>query len=728
MAGMLVLLLAICFPFYMKADEADDILMLPSKMKTVKKEAFANDKSITSVMIPKSVGSIQSKAFANCVNLKEVILGNNANVDIAPDAFAGCGNIHFQAFPETAGELYALSHGFSCDLLEEGSSFLEKALELVTAHGGTTSILQSADFMTMRLIVRMDGNHLPDISAYSPEKILQEGDGIFFVQFGSVENTIDAYNALKGNAGVVFVENDACVEAIEDVIAASSVDPNVWDTKDPMGFEVYAPYVAEQNAGRALIAVIDSGVQKNAAYSARLRTDGISLVSGDPEWSNDKLLHGSMIAGIIGDCAGNTGVEILPVRVVAENGVANLTMIGLGIRYAISRGADVINLSLNFEENDYVSYWIDRAVAAGINVVVAAGNSKRDISKIYPANVPGVIAVSGIDNDYELSGTSNYGANIAFCAPDSYVTTSAYPTMVRKGTSFGAPMVATALALTKLDKNHTEEDLPVICRRLKDAIPDVNNYGYGLMQLDRLTESETYTITYNANGGTGAPESQIKTRGVDLILSTVEPTMTFTVTLDYGTGTTDTRTVKAAFADWKEEETGTKYAPGAIYTEDAAVTLYAQWINGTLGTLPSPTRDGFNFLGWFTEKTGGTIVTESTEVTENTLIYAQWGSDWAEEVEVYPANYIKVSPGTSVDSDTRVTMQVVMGVTREVAFQWQVKQSSSDVWKNTSLPGNQTDTLSFIAKITQNQSQFRVVLTDSAGNQIVSNSIWLFVY
>ncbi|MBR2527747.1 MAG: leucine-rich repeat protein [Blautia sp.] len=50
----------------------------------MKKEAFANDKSITSVMIPKSVGSIQSKAFANCVNLKEVILGNNANVTSPP--------------------------------------------------------------------------------------------------------------------------------------------------------------------------------------------------------------------------------------------------------------------------------------------------------------------------------------------------------------------------------------------------------------------------------------------------------------------------------------------------------------------------------------------------------------------------------------------------------------------------------------------------------------------
>ena len=335
-----------------------------------------------------------------------------------------------------------------------------------------------------------------------------------------------------------------------------------------------------------------------------------------------------MIAGIIGDCAGNTGVEILPVRVVSESGVANLTMIGLGIRYAISRGADVINLSLNFEENDYVSYWIDRAVAAVINVVVAAGNSKRDISKIYLANVQGVIAVSGIDNDYELSGTSNYGANIAFCAPDSYVTSSAFPTMVRKGTSFGAPMVATALALAKLDKNHTEEDLPVICRKLKDAIPDVNNYGYGLMQLDKLTESETYTISYNANGGTGAPPSQVKTRGVDLVLSTTQPVRTCTVTLDFGTGITDERIVKATFSGWKAEGTGTNYSPGSTYTEDAVDTLYAQWTFGTLGALPSPSRDGYSFDRWYTAKTGGNAVTESTKITKDMTIYAKWKPDF----------------------------------------------------------------------------------------------------
>jgi uncharacterized protein (TIGR02145 family)/uncharacterized repeat protein (TIGR02543 family) len=81
----------------------------------------------------------------------------------------------------------------------------------------------------------------------------------------------------------------------------------------------------------------------------------------------------------------------------------------------------------------------------------------------------------------------------------------------------------------------------------------------------------TYTVTYNANGGTGAPANQTKTHGVALTLSTAVPTRT---------GYT--------FASWNTSANGTgeSYASGASYTDNAGVTLYAQWnqtgiINGT---------------------------------------------------------------------------------------------------------------------------------------------------
>jgi len=48
--------------------------------------------------------------------------------------------------------------------------------------------------------------------------------------------------------------------------------------------------------------------------------------------------------------------------------------------------------------------------------------------------------------------------------------------------------------------------------------------------------------------------------------------------------------------------------------------------NGTYGTLPTPTRTGYTFNGWYTATSGGTKITADTKVTitANQTLYAQW--------------------------------------------------------------------------------------------------------
>lgn len=72
----------------------------------------------------------------------------------------------------------------------------------------------------------------------------------------------------------------------------------------------------------------------------------------------------------------------------------------------------------------------------------------------------------------------------------------------------------------------------------------------------------TYTVSYNANGGTGAPGNQTKTYGVTLTLSTTKPARTDYNFLGWGTSASATTVV---------------YSPGGSYTANAAVTLYAIW-------------------------------------------------------------------------------------------------------------------------------------------------------
>lgn len=75
-------------------------------------------------------------------------------------------------------------------------------------------------------------------------------------------------------------------------------------------------------------------------------------------------------------------------------------------------------------------------------------------------------------------------------------------------------------------------------------------------------KANTYTVTYNANGGTGAPSSQTKTYGVTLTLSSTKPTRTNYTFKGWGTSASATTV---------------SYSPGGSYTTNAAITLYAVW-------------------------------------------------------------------------------------------------------------------------------------------------------
>lgn len=82
------------------------------------------------------------------------------------------------------------------------------------------------------------------------------------------------------------------------------------------------------------------------------------------------------------------------------------------------------------------------------------------------------------------------------------------------------------------------------------------------LNLYAVWEANTYPVSYNANGGSGAPASQTKTYGQALTLSSTKPTRT-----NYN------------FKGWATAASSTTvaYAPGASYTANAGVTLYAVW-------------------------------------------------------------------------------------------------------------------------------------------------------
>lgn len=87
----------------------------------------------------------------------------------------------------------------------------------------------------------------------------------------------------------------------------------------------------------------------------------------------------------------------------------------------------------------------------------------------------------------------------------------------------------------------------------------------------------TYTVSYNANGGTNAPAIQTKLEGVSLALTSAVPTRS-----------------GYSFLGWSKDKNATaiEYAAGAIYNADADITLYAVWAKDSGILLGDVNLDG----------------------------------------------------------------------------------------------------------------------------------------
>jgi len=147
-----------------------------------------------------------------------------------------------------------------------------------------------------------------------------------------------------------------------------------------------------------------------------------------------------------------------------------------------------------------------------------------------------------------------------------------------------------------------------------------------------------YTITYNANGGTGAVSdtNHYATNDMATVL-----------------GSTGLTRTNYKFKYWTTTSTGgTVYSAGSeLPITTSNVTLYAQWIRtytitfdnqgattnaspstmtvesgSTIGSLPTnPVKSNCDFAGWYPQTVGrGTQITTSTTVTADVTVYALW--------------------------------------------------------------------------------------------------------
>lgn len=196
--------------------------------------------------------------------------------------------------------------------------------------------------------------------------------------------------------------------------------------------------------------VIDTGVYSGHSDLSGRVTPGYSAVN-DGNGSEDCNGHGTHVAGTIAGAAYGVAksTRVVAVRVLDCNGSGYSSSVIAGINWVVQShpgGSGVINMSLGGGANSAIDTAVADATAAGLTVVVAAGNSSADACSFSPARAPSAITIGAIDRTDAQASYSNFGSCVDVWAPGTGITSSwiggATATRTISGTSMATPHVA----------------------------------------------------------------------------------------------------------------------------------------------------------------------------------------------------------------------------------------------------------------------------------------------
>ena len=212
-----------------------------------------------------------------------------------------------------------------------------------------------------------------------------------------------------------------------------------------------------------IVAVIDSGVDaRNPALAGAVESGADVVQPGKPA-DYDCVGHGTVVAGIIAarPRPGSAfegiapGAEILPVRQTQsdQQEAGGVGFLAAAVNYAVSRGAEVINISITATSSTpALAAAVRDALDHDVVIVAAAGNDGADQNapKSYPAALPGVLAVGAVGRDGQPLDFSAAGASVV--APGAEIVgpeAGGTGLVTGQGTSFATAFVSGVVALVR---------------------------------------------------------------------------------------------------------------------------------------------------------------------------------------------------------------------------------------------------------------------------------------
>lgn len=267
-----------------------------------------------------------------------------------------------------------------------------------------------------------------------------------------------ALSGLRSNPNVEFVEQDATVSLNESLISPPLLQANAtWglDRIDQPSLPLNAAYNYQYTGAGVYAFVIDTGIRpSHVEFSGRVSAGFTAIADGNG--SADCNGHGSHVAGTVGGSTWGVakGVSLVPVRVLDCAGSGTNSGVIAGVDWVAGQTAmrpAVANMSLGGGLSSALNASVAAAVAKGVTMVVAAGNSNANACNSSPASEPSAITVGATTSTDARASYSNYGTCLDIFAPGSAITSAWYTAdsaiNTINGTSMASPHVAGAAAL-----------------------------------------------------------------------------------------------------------------------------------------------------------------------------------------------------------------------------------------------------------------------------------------
>ena len=342
-------------------------------------------------------------------------------------------------------------------------------------------------------------------------------------------------------------------------------------TSGSMAYSTTSSFTVSKNTSNGTLSVSSS----NASVAT-------ASVSGTTVTLTSKAAYGSSTITVTSDATDYYNSATATYALTVNKGI-----ITLNNNSATSAGTAKIYQTYN--TNVYLSNWGSGAMTTSANKITVPTRTGYTFGGYYDS--------------------TNYTTQ--YISADGFITSAgltAGKALKSNGTWY-AKWTANTYTIT-LDKNHA------------DAVAGTTSlyttYATGVY----TDSSRTKSMTTSANGIT-------------------KPTRSYTVTYDSNGGSVSTSSSTASYTFngyYSATSGGTKYT-GTTYILEAGLTAgkgytsnatwYAQWSSKAV-TLPTPTRTGYTFAGWYTAATGGTKVGDagaSYTPTTNTTLYAQWSAN-----------------------------------------------------------------------------------------------------